>query len=90
MPLTCYTIPGISKRSLCFEETVFSSGVQAVGCLVVELILLKTLAFCNSSNTDRNSLPCVENISFFVRGKPGPFCNGEELVEINIVYNDGL
>ena len=61
-----------------------------MGCLVVELILLKTLAFCNSTNTDRNFLPCVENISFFVRGKPEPFCNEEELVEINIVYNDAL
>ena len=55
------------------KGTVFSPGVQAIGCLVVELILLETLAVCNSSNTDWKSLSCVEYIfSFF---------NWEELVE---------
>ena len=49
------------------KGTAFSCGVQAVGCLVVQSILLETLAFCNSSNTDWNSLPYVENISSSIR-----------------------
>ena len=52
------------------KSTAFSCGLQAVGRWVVESILLETLAFCNSSNTDGNSLSCVENISSPMREKP--------------------
>ena len=64
------------------KGTVFSPGVQAMGCLVVESILLETLAFCNSSNTERNSLSFVENTFSSIGEKPESFFNWEELVEI--------
>ena len=57
------------------KGTVFFSGMLAMGCLVVELILLEILAFCNSSSSDRNSLSCVENISSSNRKKPESFFN---------------
>ena len=52
------------------EGTIFSCGEQAMGCLLVKSILLETVAFCNSSDTNRNSLPCIENISSSIREKP--------------------
>ena len=57
------------------KGTAFSSGVQAVGSLVVESILLEALAFCNFSSTDRNSLSCVESLSSSIGAKPESFCN---------------
>ena len=77
---------GYAKEVLMFcrdsKDTAASCGVQAVGCLVVESVLLETLAFCNSSSTDRHSLSCVENISCSIREKPESFFSWEELVEI--------
>ena len=55
------------------EGTIFSCGDQAMGCLLVKSILLETVAFCNSFETNSNSLPCVENISSSIREKPESF-----------------
>ena len=64
-PHLLHHIQDMQKKCFCFAETpkvlFFVCGVQAVQCLVVESILLETLAFCSSSNTNRNSLSRVEN-----------------------------
>ena len=72
-PLLVTPYLGYAKEVLVFwrdsKGTVFSCGVQAIGCLILESILLETLALCNSSNTDKNSLSCVEKMSCSIREK---------------------